>query len=451
MRRIKASKPKILFCLIAAACLLLCGCNMTGIGENDMLRPPRTTGDEAEIENLISKTVPKGYTLKYPKNGSHRSAIVMTDLDGDDTDEAIAFFREKDNVTGVHMLVMYKDSDTWKIASDFETETAEVDCVEFADINGSGTQEILAGYATYTPNVNFLSCYSYNKGTMQTVETGSPNYSAFYCGSLDNSGKSKVITLTLFTPEHEAKATMLEYDKGKNSLYSKSSVSMDPNIVTYKNVVFSDFSTNVKGIVVDGANASGEMNTQVIYFNRQLDVLRNPLTAMKPDNPTRRTAPVISADTDGDMVVDIPTVQLMPKYKGDNADIPADMVTWNTFNPAAEKLAPRESVAANYTFSYTIRLDAEWKTGSYTALCSDDYRVMTFYEINKQKIGKKLFEIRVFDLDDWEQAKSIEGYTLIYRDTRYAYTFANYSTDGDFKRTDDQIKTAFSVLDELAV
>ena len=140
MRRIiiKKLKTELFTALCLALCFMLCGCNFTSVGENDMLRPPRTTGDEAEIENLISKTAPSGYTLKYPKNGNHRSAIVMTDLDGDDVDEAIAFFREKDKVTGVHMLIMYKDEESWKISSDFETETADVDCIDFANLDGKG-------------------------------------------------------------------------------------------------------------------------------------------------------------------------------------------------------------------------------------------------------------------------------------------------------------------------
>ena len=176
MRRIiiKKLKTELFTALCLALCFMLCGCNFTSVGENDMLRPPRTTGDEAEIENLISKTAPSGYTLKYPKNGNHRSAIVMTDLDGDDVDEAIAFFREKDKVTGVHMLIMYKDEESWKISSDFETETADVDCIDFANLDGKGSQEIVVGYATFTPNVNFLSCYSFNRGETQTIQTGSP-------------------------------------------------------------------------------------------------------------------------------------------------------------------------------------------------------------------------------------------------------------------------------------
>lgn len=104
--------------IIAAALgsLLLCsagGCGFMELDLADALRPPKTLGDEAAIEKLISDAAKGSYTLKYPKNGSYRSAIIMNDLDGDDTAEAIAFFRGKDETTRLHMLVMRENEGKW--------------------------------------------------------------------------------------------------------------------------------------------------------------------------------------------------------------------------------------------------------------------------------------------------------------------------------------------------
>ena len=149
-------KPVAAAILGAALLCGTCGCSITDLGKEDLLRPPKTMGDEAEIEALISKTASNGYTLKYPKSGSYRSAIVMHDLNGDDVDEAIAFFREKDSAAGIHMLVMYEEDGEWKISDDFVTETTDVDCVDFADICEDDSLEILVGYAT-TPQTS-TSC-----------------------------------------------------------------------------------------------------------------------------------------------------------------------------------------------------------------------------------------------------------------------------------------------------
>ena len=438
-------KLKLTAALLGAVVLVSAGgCNFMELSLEDALRPPKTMGDEAEIEQLISNSAKGGYTLKYPKNGNYRSAIIMRDLDGDKADEAIAFFHGKDETAKIHMLVMNESDGKWQIAGDYVTETTDVDCVDFSNITESPELEILVGYTTYTPNVNFLSCYTYSNGTTSTIQAGQ-SYSAFYCGSLDNSGKDGVMTLNLFTADNEAKATLLEYDKEKRMLFAKASVSMDPNVVKFRHVVFGELEDNVKGIVVDGAYASDELVTQAIYFNNDLAVLRNPLYRERYKNPTLRTVSVYSEDVDNDRIVDIPTVEKLPSAGVDSAVKITDKVTRNTFSPAGETLNRKNDYAINFDYGFLVKIPATWQSGTYTAAVENTS--MKFYAWQDKKLGSELFEIRSFDAAAWDQGKDNDGYTVIYRDNRYAYAFRNETVaDSPFYLTDNEIKTAFSVL-----
>ena len=438
-------KFKLSAALLGAVVLVSAGgCNFMELSLEDALRPPKTMGDEAEIEQLISNSAKGGYTLKYPKNGNYRSAIIMRDLDGDKADEAIAFFHGKDETAKIHMLLMNEADGKWQIAGDYVTETTDVDCVDFSNITESPELEILVGYTTYTPNVNFLSCYTYSNGTTSTIQAGQ-SYSAFYCGSLDNSGKDGVMTLNLFTADNEAKATLLEYDKEKRMLFAKASVSMDPNVVKFRHVVFGELEDNVKGIVVDGAYASDELVTQAIYFNNDLAVLRNPLYRERYKNPTLRTVSVYSEDVDNDRIVDIPTVEKLPSAGVDSAVKITDKVTRNTFSPAGETLNRKNDYAINFDYGFLVKIPATWQSGTYTAAVENTS--MKFFAWQDKKLGSELFEIRSFDAAAWDQGKDNDGYTVIYRDNRYAYAFRNETVaDSPFYLTDNEIKTAFSVL-----
>ena len=438
-------KLKLTAALLGAVVLVSAGgCNFMELSLEDALRPPKTMGDEAEIEQLISNSAKGGYTLKYPKNGNYRSAIIMRDLDGDKADEAIAFFHGKDETAKIHMLLMNEADGKWQIAGDYVTETTDVDCVDFSNITESPELEILVGYTTYTPNVNFLSCYTYSNGTTSTIQAGQ-SYSAFYCGSLDNSGKDGVMTLNLFTADNEAKATLLEYDKEKRMLFAKASVSMDPNVVKFRHVVFGELEDNVKGIVVDGAYASDELVTQAIYFNNDLAVLRNPLYRERYKNPTLRTVSVYSEDVDNDRIVDIPTVEKLPSAGVDSAVKITDKVTRNTFSPAGETLNRKNDYAINFDYGFLVKIPATWQSGTYTAAVENTS--MKFFAWQDKKLGSELFEIRSFDAAAWDQGKDNDGYTVIYRDNRYAYAFRNETVaDSPFYLTDNEIKTAFSVL-----
>ncbi len=438
---------------VAAAALgaaLLCltaGCSITDIGKEDLLRPPKTMGDEAEIEALISKTAPNGYTLKYPKSGNYRSAIIMRDINGDNVSEAIAFFREKDSAAGVHMLMMCDIDGDWEVTGDFVTETADVDCVDFADINENDSQEIVVGYATYTSNVNFLSVYSYENGKTNTVDSGQ-NYSAFYCGNFDGSGKSNIITLSLFTTENEAKATMLAYNSSRGALVTKAAASMDPNVVSYQNMTQTELGDGVKGLVIDGTLSGGELNTQVVYYNKTKKALENPLYKEKKVNPTQRVSSILSADIGNDLKYEIPTVSTLPYNKSSGEFTAADQVIWNNFSLEHEELVPVQRTVANYNYAYTIKIPETWEQGSFTALLNESGEEMRVCEWADKKVGETFFEIRVFKVADWDKGLGSGKYTLIYKDNRYAYTFINHSPESEMAMENDQIKTAFSLLDK---
>lgn len=426
------------------------GCDIADFNSDSLLRPPKTMGDEAEIEQLIAETANKGYTLKYPKSGAYRSAIIMHDLDGDGVDEAVAFYREKNDVTKIHMLVMHGSNDKWQLSDDFTTETTDVDSVDFSDINGDGSLEIIVGYTTYTANVNFLSCYSYLGGETEEIKAGQ-TYSSFYCGDFNSDLKSEVMTLSLYSTENEAKATMLDFEESKNTLYSKASVSMDPNVVRYKNVLVSDLGKNLKGIVIDGAFANEEVNTQIIYYNKEMSLLRNPLYKEKTTSITQRNCPVVSADIDNDLVVEVPTVAKLPRSDKESAETVADKITWNTFDVQNESLAQKSNMIANYSLGYTIKMPDKWLNNTVTAIYNSSDNSTLFYEWKDNSLGTELFEIKVFDVAEWDKGKYTDKYTLIYKDNRYAYTFKNITKDNKYSMTDDEIKTAFSVLNALAV
>lgn len=426
------------------------GCNITDFGSDNLLRPPKTTGDEAEIEQLIADTANDKYTLKYPKSGAYRSAIIMCDLDGDKTEEAIAFFRKGNDITRIHMLVMYSDNGKWKLSADCITETTDVDCVEFADINGSKTLEIIVGYTTYTPNTNYLSCFTYSKGKTFEIKSGQ-NYSSFYCGDFNADGKNEIMTLTLYSAENEATATMLEYNDKNNTVYAKSAVPMDPNIIKYRNVLISDIGEGTKGIIVDSEFPSTELCTQVIYYNKELSLLRNPLYREKSKNISLRGCCVISSDVDGDLITEFPSVTKLPYSKNEPVELIADCITWNNFSSKNETVVPKYSVIANYNFNYTVKIQNKWTTDTVTAVHNNNENTTSFYEWNKNALGEKLFDIRAFDVSEWDKGIFNDEYTLIYKDNRYAYTFKNYDTKSQLALTDDEIKKSFSILSETIV
>lgn len=427
---------------------MLGGCNIADLGTDTLLRPPKAMGNESAIEKTIASSTNDKYTLKYPRSGSYRSAITIIDLDGDGNDEAVAFCREGDNIKTIHMLVMFSDGDEWKLASDNATETTDIDCLDFADVNGDGKLEILAGYSTYTPSINRLSCYSYAEGQTEVISSGQ-SYSSFCCGDFNSDKDDEVITLLLFTTENEATASMLDYNKDENSLIAKASVALDPSVTKYKSVATTKLG-KTHGVIIDGALASDDLNTQVVYYNTELSLLRNPLYKEKTQSFTQRSLRILSADIDGDSEIEIPAVNKLP-HTSDADDTVANKIDWYSFSPESEATQLKTSVFADNQLEFAFIVPQKWTKDAVTAVSSSDGKTLEFYEWNSDKAGDKLFEIRKFEIAEWDIGKKKDEYTLITKNDTSAYTFKKENTESKFALEDDEIKTAFTVLNNISV
>lgn len=243
---------------------------------------------------------------------------------------------------------------------------------------------------------------------------------------------------------------MIDYDSEKNTLYSKATVAMDPNVVRYRNVVVTKFG-NVNALVVDGAFADEQLNTQIIYYNTEMSLLRNPLFKEKKQNFTQRSLNIISTDIDNDSTLEIPAASTMPAPKDTPGENLTDRVDWYSFDEENESTQIKLSMIVDYDLDFSFTLPEIWQDNAVTALYGEDKNIIEFYEWSKNSLGQKLFEIKAFEVADWDIGKGIDDYVLISKNEKYAFAFKKENADNKYNLGDDDIKTAFSALADSAV
>ena len=69
------------------------GCSVFNVFSVDsLIKAPRLTGDNAEIQKAFESAVGSEVSLVRPVAGEYRSAYVLHDYDGDGVNEAIVFY-----------------------------------------------------------------------------------------------------------------------------------------------------------------------------------------------------------------------------------------------------------------------------------------------------------------------------------------------------------------------
>ena len=115
-------------------------------------------------------------------------------------------------------------------------------------------------------------------------------------------------------------------------------------------------------------SANEVTNTQVIFYSRDLAILRNPLFKEKTKNITQRSSQVICSDIDKDGKLEIPVTLDLPKQSGDSKNIYADKIIWNSFDAPKEALVAKQAVIINYDYMFMMNYADKWSENKVTAM-----------------------------------------------------------------------------------
>lgn len=409
-------KPLLLAAAIGASSILG-GCSLS-FNDSELLRPPKTTGREAEIQKLIEDTAGGDYMLKYPTSGQYRSAIITEDLDGDKNDEAIAFYRTSGDKAKTHMLIMYNDGKRWKLSLNWETDFLDIDRVQFSDYDYDGVLEVFTGFVTFSNSLNELNIFDCDKSSREGRRIDFKlGYNAFTTGDYDEDGASEVLSFTLKSSETEAMATLTDYDK--EHLYTLSQCPMDEKVTKFENVTSGLIGGKTTGVAVDGLLESS-YNTQVLYYSTDKKTLISyPNNRKKSlENPTVRTYNINSGDVDDDGYIEVPVIK-EPVIKLDSTDESiAPIISWGSLNTKNNKLLDDIKCVTNFAFDYNFILPEAF-SGSTVATLSSDNRTLRIYALNGNTRGGLILTLKVINVG----TASGEGFSTIESFNQYSYTY----------------------------
>lgn len=430
----------------------LSGCSFAGLDAQSLMHAPRPTGaNEADIQNLLEQTAGDKMILKYPASGDYRSAILTHNLCGDSGQEAMAFYQKDEDATGMNVLFMQKNSDgSWKNIGLFGNPASQVDRVCFGDLNGDGHDEAVVGWGNSQNNTGAISVYYYRNGKMNELKLNQ-GYTEMAVADFDGDGRSELFTANVTVGDQPASAHLLRMKE--NAMEVMGTAPMDTGVTKYASVLTGLVDARQVGIVLDGVKSANTMVTELLYWNKAKNRLEAPFydQATKTAKSTVRNTSVVSKDINGDRIIEIPLVTLMPGYSGTTADDADYLTSWHRYDTATNTFVRVMSMVINYADGYWFSVPDMWR-GKITTRLDPATRTMIFYQwMDSPRSaagvqGPELMRIEIFTKKEWEAGTGTKGFFKLSEQEDLVFAASRTSPYNPISMTEQEVKDAFELI-----
>lgn len=429
------------------------GCStFSGFSAEGTMRPPRPTGEKSAIYSVLETVAAGAFTLKYPTSGDYRSAIITEDLDGDNQQEAMAFYQKADEAAIIRVVFMRKAGDAWQSLGDFTNTATQVDKVAFGDVNGDGDQEVIIGWGSAQTGSTSLCVYSIEKGKMKELNLDQ-SYSQMAVMDFDGDGFDEIFTANVALGEQPALSSLFRIRSGAIEIMG--TAKMDKTVTRYINMQVGLLNETQYGIVLDGARSNAGYVTEVVYWNQENKKLETPLLDENHQSVsfTVRTNNILSRDVNGDRIIELPIATILPGFTAQTAGETSYVTDWMRYDALSNTLERVMSTVTNGTDEYWFLIPDMWK-GAITTEYEAETRSMTFYrweEEDPQKNqkagkGKPLLQIRVFTQKQWSAGKDTQGYFELVDNNNLVYAARNLSPQDDLSMSDSDVRNSFRLV-----
>ena len=438
--------------IFLAIAVTFSGCSFAGLDAGTLMRAPKPTGtNEADIQNLLDQTAGGQFTLKYPAEGDNRSAILEHGNAGNGNEEAVAFYQKNDEATTTEAVFMRKSGKTWKIVGTFSNQASQVDRVCFGDLNGDGHDETIVGWGSSLNNNSSICVYYEQGGKMNELKLNQ-SYSEMEVMDFMGDGRDEIFTACVTAGDQPAVAHLIRVTGSNMEMVG--TAPLDTGVTRYASIQTGLIDDRQKGVVLDGIKASNTMVTETLYWNKKKKALAAPFydAASKTAKSTTRSTSVVSKDINGDKIIEIPIVTLMPGYTGTTADEADYLTTWQRYNTAANKFVRVMSMVVNYADGYWFSVPDMWR-GKITTKLDPSTRTFSFYQWMPAKNsvggvpGPQLLKIEAFTKKEWDSRSDTSGFFELYAQDSLVFAASRPSPANALSLTEQEVKEAFQPIE----
>lgn len=424
---------KVFFCVVLIVALFS-GCSFRlASSVNDLISAVAPFGENADVKSALDSFLSNGYSLKNPSSGEYITSYNFYDLDGDEKEEAVAFYEPNDNLGTIRMAIIKEYSGKWEVVSDISGYGDDAYRLDFADLNNDGKDEIIVCWNNISNSNSHLFVVYNLKFEDKKFEVKQINKDEIYLNNyvivdFNQTGNNDILMFEINSgTKTSAKAEL--YSLNDNNLRLKGETKLDSRVISYRNINVEKAEGDIR-VYADAIGSNGNsIRTEVIYWSNMYDSIVSPFYSYSTGRTsgTSRGCLVNSCDINEDERIEIPTdttVKGLPKN--------IKPLNWKIYN---------KTILVHTNYSLYVKDD------NYNVIIPDKYFKNISATYNKKTremtvINKKT-KTAVFSIMPVLKAvydeKSYQGYSVILDKSGYYY-LAKTSNDKDIKISIDELK-----------
>ena len=340
---------------VLAALVSLAGCTFPS--GDDLLAAPKASANYQSLQLELETLLSSGVTYTAPSGGENRSAVQLVDLNGDGTDEAIAFFRGASSVTSNEFTVYFykKQEDKYVCTGSVGGQATEIESVEYPVITPDGRRGMVIAWRLPGDGVSGLTMCDFDADCAPGLLLES-EYSAMRLTDLTGDGAKDLLLISV-NPAGQRVARLYQYG-AELKLVGEAATSAEA--VSVERMHTGRVQEELPAVFAEQKTVGGVGLTTDIFVYTGGQLVNLALDS--EDSITRgtyRPVSVYAADVNADGITEFPRAVLMAGYTDPAAADALFMLDWYRYSPVAAPELVRTTYQ-NVADGWSLTIDPEW-------------------------------------------------------------------------------------------
>ncbi|MCI9506902.1 MAG: VCBS repeat-containing protein [Oscillospiraceae bacterium] len=408
--------------------LLFSGC-MISVSAEELYALPKLPEVYEALSVQLAEALSGGGEYAPPQAGGNLPPVQMVDLNGDGSDEALAFVRVSSEERPLRIYIFRAVENGYEQAGVISGSGTSIHSIRYADLNGDGVQEIIVSWSV-SAEIQALAVYILED--LEPVQMMSTPYARYEVVDLDGDAEDELVVLR--SDEAESGGSLADYydwDSGNSSFQLQSTAKLSVPVGSLQWMQVGNLQEGETAVFVTGrevgADETSRAVTDILVY--KAPELANIVLSSDTGVSTQifQNLNLQPTDINGDGALEVPKpAQLL----SDSAEEPYWKIYWHSYEiDGTDRL--QAITYHNLTDNWYLIIPEAWD-GHFTVRqnnASTTVHSTTFYSVHSHSADAELLTIYTLTGTDREAQAAKGGRTILRRQVKpdkvYAVTYGD--------------------------